>query len=84
MPNLDYITPAHVARRAGISPNRARAYLEEIDPREAPRLRQRFAPSREDELVAYCESKRVRKCRNASNSILIENDRALALSKDSN
>jgi len=72
MMNLDYITPAHIARRVGISPNRARAFLRDLEPRDGPRLRQRFEPSRLDELAALCESKRQRKCFNKHNSHLID------------
>ncbi|RYG69583.1 hypothetical protein EON80_09545 [bacterium] len=78
-----YITPAHVARQAGISPDTARSYLRDIDPREAPRLRQRYEPSRLNELVAFCESKRQRRYRNQFNSALIENDGALAIEQGS-
>lgn len=70
--NLNYITPAHIARHAGISPDTARSYLKDETPKDGPRLRQRFEPSRLDELTALCESKRRRRYRNAFNSTRIE------------
>ena len=72
MPNIEYITPAHVARVARISANRARVYLQDEVPRDAPRLHQRFEPSRLDELAALCESKRQRRCFNRLNARPIE------------
>jgi hypothetical protein len=68
---LPYITPSHVARHVGISDDRAREYLRDVDPREAPRLRQRFESSRLPELATICEAKRKRRYRNPNNSSMI-------------
>ncbi len=67
--NSDHITAVTVAARVGISPDTARSYLSELEPREAPRLRQKFDRARLDELAAFCESKRQRRCLNRFNAV---------------
>jgi hypothetical protein len=69
----NHITAVTVAERCGISPETARSYLRELEPREAPRLRQKFDASRLDELVSFCQSKRRRKCYNRFNAVLKPN-----------
>ncbi len=70
---MPYITPAHVARVAGLDPNTARRFIAEEIPKEhGPRTRQHFDEDRLEELVAMCRSKVKRRCRNKYNSVPLE------------
>lgn len=72
---LQYITPAHVAREAGISADTARAYLSELSPKDGPpRTQHRFDAARLPELVAFCQSKRRRRYFNRFNAQPREKD----------
>ena len=67
---MSYITPAHVAKVAGLDPNTARRFIsEEIPKTSGKRSQQRFEANRLSELVALCHSKRQRLCRNKFNSV---------------
>jgi len=67
------ITPAHIARIVGIDTNTARRFIGESFPKTTgKRCQHRFDEARLQELVALCQSKRKRICRNAFNSTQTE------------
>lgn len=70
---MAYITPTHVAKVAGLDPNTARRFIAEAFPkRTGKRSQHRFEADQLPELVALCQSKRQRLCRNQFNSLPCE------------
>ncbi|RYF32613.1 MAG: hypothetical protein EOO38_30805, partial [Cytophagaceae bacterium] len=66
---MPYITPAHVAKVAGIDPNTARRFIGDAFPKKSgKRSQHRFEEEQLPELVALCQGKRQRLCRNQFNS----------------
>lgn len=79
---METITPVDVARAAGLDPKTARRYIdEELSPLPWERTRRKIPADQLPAMVELCKSKQKRKCRNKFNSVLIENDRSLALSQ---
>ena len=76
---ISTITPVDVARAAGIDPNTARRYLNGKLPPLWERTRRKLPAEKLPDLVALCQSKQQRRCRNKFNSIPIDTDGSISI-----